>query len=188
MIRRENIHPELIFTKILDDEDMNNRIINRIDEVGDEQNLGTNNQCLCTNFGMHKQYPEFAQLADEALDFCQLSSDDVCNDFENHKIRLTQPGYNYFIQTLSNTLVWGTRAESGEIVRAHDHWPSVWGWTYYIDPPEGCSNLYFPTLDYELEIEHGMLVAFRGHVIHETRPQSFDGYRYCVAGTLSHLK
>ena len=146
------------------------------------------NQCLCTNFGMHKQYPEFAQLADEALDFCQLSSDDVCNDFENHKIRLTQPGYNYFIQTLSNTLVWGTRAESGEIVRAHDHWPSVWGWTYYIDPPEGCSNLYFPTLDYELEIEHGMLVAFRGHIIHETRSQQFDGYRYCVAGTLSHLK
>jgi hypothetical protein len=174
-----------IFTKMLDIEDLNTRMINRIDEIGDEAFHMTNVKANCTFFDLHHKYPEFKSLSDIVEDFSKKSSYKMQMDWENHHFRADSvEWYNSHIESQYCNLMWGTRYENEEITTPHDHWPAIWAFCYYIDPPEGCSNLIFPTLDYEIEIEHGLLVLFPGDMIHETVSKNFDGYRYCIAGTI----
>lgn len=182
MIKLDN---EYIFTKVIDDEDMNNRMINRIHNIGDETHRITNVKADCTLGKLHEQYEEFRNLADIVEDFCKESSGDMQLDYPNHVTRFNNPIWNAgYIQSQYCNVMWGTRATSGEITTPHNHWPATWAFCYYIDPPEGCSNLHFPTLETELEIEHGKLVIFSGNLMHETVSLPFEGDRYCVAGTV----
>lgn len=185
MIKLRNVSEEYIFTKIIDDEEMNTRMIARIDEIGDEAFRKTNVKADCTSGNLHHQYPEFNSLSHIIEDFCKESSYEMQMDWENHQFRANSLDWNNaYIQSQYCNMMWGTRYESGEITTPHDHWPTTWAFCYYIDPPENCSGLIFPTLDYELKIEHGMLVIFRSHLIHETTQKSFEGNRYCVVGTV----
>lgn len=185
MIKLRNTIDEYIFVKMIDDEDMNNRIVNRIDTIGDETYHMTNVKADCTLGKLHYQYEEFRKLADITEDFCKESSGKIQFEFENHIGRYKNPiWYETAIASQYCNVMWGTRATSEQVTIPHDHWPSTWAFCYYIDPPEGCPNLNFPTLDYELEIEHGMLVIFRGHLMHESKSLPFEGDRYCVAGTV----
>ena len=62
MIKLRNVSEEYIFTKIIDDEEMNTRMIARIDEIGDEAFRKTNVKADCTSGNLHHQYPEFNSL------------------------------------------------------------------------------------------------------------------------------
>lgn len=185
MITLGNYANEYIFVTTLEDEDMNTAIVNRIDELGDAMNHSTNVKADSTTGNVHRLYPEFNKLSDIVLKHCHEFTFDLQNDHPNHVFRYNNDWwYNTYIDTLNCNLMWGTRYRSGQITTPHDHWPAQFAFTYYIDPPKGCSGLIFPTMDYELKIEHGMLVIFRGHMIHETVSRKFDGYRHCVAGTV----
>lgn len=185
MIKLRNTIDEYIFVKMIDDEDMNNRIVNRIDTIGDETYHMTNVKADCTLGKLHYQYEEFRKLANITEDFCKESSGKIQHEFANHIGRYNNPiWYETVIASQYCNVMWGTRATSEQVTIPHDHWPSTWAFCYYIDPPKGCPNLFFPTLDYELEIQHGMLVIFRGHLMHEARSLPFEGDRYCVAGTV----
>lgn len=184
MIKLENTQNEYIFTKIIDDEDMNMRIINRIDTVGDKMNHSTNVKADTTSPDII-QYPEFQKLSSIVTEFARESSRELQYEHSNHISRVENfLWYEAYINSLSCSVLWGTRYKSGEVTIPHNHWPNTWAFCYYVDPPENCSGLIFPDSDYELEIEHGMLVLFSGSMIHETTSKEFEGYRYCVAGTI----
>jgi len=181
----DNTEQEYIYTKILDDEEMNTLIVNRIDELGDAMNHSTNVKADCTFGNVHKTYSEFEKLSKIIVESCHDFTYDLQHHNPNHISRYNNAGWrDAYVNTLDCNLMWGTRYKSGEITTPHDHWPATFAFTYYIDPPENCSGLVFPTMDYELEIEHGMLVIFRGNTLHETVSKDFEGYRYCVAGTI----
>lgn len=183
MIKLRNEHDDYIFIKMIDDEYMSMSMVNRIDTIGDQTNHTTNVKADCTLSLL--KYPEFQRLQTIVEDFCKESSEEIQLEWWGHHSRNERPVWNEsYIQSQYCNAMWGTRSVSGEITTPHDHWPTTWSFCYYIDPPEGCSNLYFPTLDYELEIEHGKLVIFRSHLIHETVSLPFKGHRYCVAGTV----
>ena len=185
MMKMTNNRGSYIFTKMLDIEDLNTRMINRIDEIGDEALHMTNVKADCTSFDLHQKYPEFRLLSDIVEDFCKKSSYEMQMDWKNHHFRADSVEWNKtHIQSQYCNLMWGTRYKNEEITTPHDHWPAIWAFCYYIDPPEGCSGLIFPTLDYEIKLEHGLLVLFPGDMIHETVSKNFDGYRYCIAGTI----
>jgi hypothetical protein len=184
MIKLKNTQDEFVFTKIIDDEEMNMKIINRIDMIGDVMNHTTNVKAD-TTFADILSYKEFQRLGDIVTEFSRESSHELQKQHPNHLSRMNNIfWYDTYINSLECSVMWGTRYKSGEVTIPHNHWPNVWAFTYYIDPPEDSSGLYFTDSDYELEIEHGMLVLFNGNMIHEVKPSKFDGYRYCVAGTV----
>lgn len=82
-------------------------------------------------------------------------------------------------------IMWSMRNESGDSFRVHDHWPSTWSFTYYLNPPKGAAGLYFPDYDKEIKIEHGLLILFKGDVLHGVKESTYEGYRYCIAGNIS---
>jgi len=181
----KNTQDDYIFTKLIDDEDMNTRLVNRIADAGDEVYRITNVKADTTLGHYHELYPEFRKLADIIEDFCRESSIEMNMDFENHHHRVSMPAWKEgYIDSLKVNNMWGIRAESGEITQPHNHWPSTWAFCYYIDPPQGCSNLVFPTIGTEVEIENGKLVIFQGHLIHEAVQKEFEGDRFSVAGTV----
>ncbi len=183
MLKLRNVHDDYIFIKMLDDEDMNMRIVDRLNSL-DERILDTNVESGI--IPAVKQFPEFQKLQTIVENFCKESSEKIQLDWWGHHSR-NKPNKFWnksYIQSQYCNVMWGVRQVSGQITTPHDHWPTTWSFVYYIDPPEGCSNLFFPTLDYGLEIEHGKLVIFRSHLIHETVSLPFEDYRYCVAGTV----
>jgi len=183
MITLQNKHDDYLFVKTLDDEDMNMRMVNRIDSIGDELHHTTNVKSDVTLSLL--KYPEFQKLQVIVEDFCKESSEKIQKEWWGHNSRVDRPIWNKsYIQSQYCNAMWGVNGVSGEITTPHDHWPSTWSFCYYIEPPEGCSNLFFPTLGYGLEVEHGKLVIFRSHLIHETVSLPFEGNRYCVAGTI----
>ena len=182
MIKLRNEFDDYLFTKVLDDEDMDMRIVHRLDSLN-ERIEDTN--VVGGIIPAVRQFPEFQKLRTIVENFCKESSEKVQEDWWGHRQRNSQSVWNKaYIQTQYCNAMWGVRQDSGQITTPHDHWPTTWSFVYYIDPPEGCSDLFFPTLDYSLEVEHGKLVIFRSHLIHETVSVPFEGYRYCVAGTV----
>ena len=186
MLKLKQTGYEYIFTKLLDDEDMNNRIVSRTDEIGDETERQTNLKHDSTKGDLHRKYPEFRKLADIVESFAKESSVERNHDWVNHKHRPDVPYWNkMYIEHQSVDVMWSATARSGEVAVPHDHWPAVWAYCYYIDPPEGCSGLVFTDMDYQLPIEHGLLVLFHGSLMHETLSLPFEGNRYCVSGTVA---
>ena len=184
MITLQNKQNEYIFTKVLDNEDMNMKIVTRIDTIGDKMNHTTNVKADTTLPDII-QYPEFQELSGIINEFCRDCSNKLQYEHPNHVSRANSPvWYDAYIKSLQVSVMWGTRYESGEVTIPHNHWPNTWAFCYYIDPPENCSGLIFPDSDYELKIENGMLVLFSGHMIHNTLAKEFRGNRYCVSGVI----
>lgn len=185
----KDTHNEYIFTDNLDIEDLNTRMVNRIDSIGDEMSYSSNVKADTTFGDLHIKYPEFREFADIVEKFAHRASIDMNMDEPNHAIRLDHPIWidTYITSQICSSL-WAIRYESEQLTTPHNHWPNIWAFTYYIDPPEGSAGLYFPNADYEIEVEHGLLVLFSGNIIHEVRPQKFEDYRYCIAGTIDTLK
>lgn len=177
---------EYIFTKYIDDEEMNEGIIRGIRETGDETNHLSNLKHDTTLGFMHMKYPDsFGKLVTYIEDFCKSSSLQRNYENPNHAHRPDIPLWKEaYIDNQKVNVMWGARAESGQIATPHDHWPTIWTFCYYIQPPEGCSGLYFRNSDYELPVEHGLLVIFNSNLIHETLSREFKGERFCVSGTV----
>ena len=185
----QDTHDEYIFTDILDIEDLNTRMVNRIDLIGDEVNYTSNVKADTTYGDLHIKYSEFDEFSKIVEKFAQQSSIDMNRDVINHNDRLEHPEFiRTYIDNQTCSNVWAIRYESEQYTTPHNHWPNIWGFTYYIDPPKGSAGLYFPNSDYEVEVEHGLLVLFSGNIIHEVKPQKFQDYRYCIAGTIDRMK
>jgi hypothetical protein len=185
-MKYKNTQDDYIFTKMIDDEDMNMRIVNRIADAGDEVYQVTNVKADVTMGNYHTLYPEFRKLADIVEDFCKESTIEMNMDFENHHYRINLPQWrSVAVESLKVNMMCGIRYTSGEVCLPHNHWPAQWAFTYYIDPPEGCSNLVFPTIGTEIEVEHGKLIVFQGSTIHETVAKQFEGERFTVSGTVT---
>lgn len=182
MKKIEDTREQYIFTKTFDIEALNTRMVNRIDELGDQMNYTTNVRAHTTHSTL--KYPEFVEFSKIVEEYAIECSIQMTNDYENHLTRLDSVWKSLYIDTQVCGVMWGSKYASGEVAVPHDHWPATWAWVYYIDPPETAPGLYFPTLDYEQEIEHGMLIMFSGNLMHEVRSQEFDGYRYVVAGSV----
>ena len=184
MKKIKDTREQYIFTTTLDIENLNTRMVNRIDELGDQMNYTTNVRAYTTHATLSFQYPEFAEFSKIVEDYTKKCSIEMNSDYENHLTRLNHPFWkSLYVDTQVCGVMWGSKYASGEVAVPHDHWPATWAWVYYIDPPENCPGLYFPTLDYEQEVEHGMLLLFSGNLMHEVRSQEFDGFRYVVAGS-----
>ena len=180
-----NTHQEYVYTKILDIEDMNTRMVTRIDELGDAMEWTTNVKALTTHSTLNYQYPEFAEFSEIVRQFAIEASTHLNMNWPNHHARMNNDFWKkLYLESQVCGVAWGSKYESGDFANQHDHWPATWAWVYYIDPPKNAPGLHFPTCDYTLEIEHGMLVLFSGNLHHMVKKQEFDGDRYIIAGSV----
>lgn len=171
----------MYYTKFIDNEILNTGLIHHIDMRLDNENISNEYSKQYVTTGGMSDVREFQQLSKIAVDFAIEKSTELYKDsFESFWDIYS----SIYIDTFRCTAVWGRRDGSGECISSHNHFPSTWVFTYYIDPPEGSSGLYLKDPDIEIPVEHGMMVLFRGDIEHETRPSNFNGYRYCVSGNI----
>ena len=154
----------------LNDPKMDRELIKTIDEYGDRQNHSSNVKAQMTEWKMWHE-PSFKTIADISLNIAnQLSP------------RLYNRSVDLQLQTL-----WGMKYKSGESAIAHDHWPALWSFVYYINAPKNASGLFFPEMGEqggERKLEKGLFVMFDGYIKHAVRPAEYKGYRYVVSGNL----
>lgn len=185
-----NIQEVGIFEKFIDDPEMDAQIVARILENGDEMNYTTNVKSDVTYIcspqkQFDRPYPEMNKLKKYVTDFCKESSREMNMAHEWHNKRFhTEEWNDEYVANQNVNGMWASRATTTEVTVPHNHWPNTWAFCYYIDPPEGCSDLIFPTVGKEVKVEHGKLVIFQGHLMHETVSKRFEGDRFVVAGTV----
>ena len=158
------------FECILDEPKINKDIKKIIDKYGDRQNHKTNVKAQMTEWKMWHE-PGFKQLANIVLDI-------------SRKISVAK--YNRPINSMLDNL-WGMKYKSEEVAVAHDHWPAIWSFVYYLNAPKDAPGLFFPEMGEqggERKIEPGLLIFFEGHIKHAVRPAKFKGYRYVVSGNI----
>ena len=178
---------DYVFSTTLDIEALNIRMIDRIDGLLDKQDYAMkfNLDGEVTNPNL-LNYPEFQEFSVYVEEFARESSVKRNYDHPHHSRRVEYDvWYDMYIKSQKVGGLWAARYKSGQGGGEHDHWPCTWAFTYYIDPPENASGLYFTDIDDELPIDHGRLHLFGGNMLHRVKPSTFDGYRYCIAGTIS---
>ena len=177
-----------IYTKIIDNDAMNNRMFEYLrdfdyDFVPEGNELGQAGYSN-TLLGL-PQFDEFIKIVEKfgrekSMDI--LEGSHAYKDFHRGMKIFTR---RLYVRSQRCHLMWGMRNESGDSFRVHDHWPSTWSFTYYLNPPKGAAGLYFPTEDIEVDLHHGLLILFKGDTLHGVKESTYDGYRYCIAGNIS---
>ena len=159
-------------TKI-NDPKMDKEIKKIIDKQGDRQNHKTNVKAQMTEWRMHNE-PGFKQLANISINIAKQVSLDKYKRDVNFKL----------------TNLWGMKYKSEETTIAHDHWPALWSFAYYLNAPKDAPGLFFPDMGEqggERKLEPGLLVMFEGHIKHAVRQVKYKGYRYVVSGNLHEV-
>ncbi len=154
----------LIYTSIIDDEEMNRQIVSIIDEVGDVQGYTTNVKAQMTEWKMADK-PGFIKLS---YYFREIAKEISFND---HKRT-----YGMRVKDM-----WGMKYKSEEYAKSHDHWPALWSMSYYINPPVDGPDIIFTNTNYSLKPVHGMMCIFPAYVEHGVEKKQFEGYRYVVS-------
>ena len=159
-------------TKI-DDPKMNKQIKKIIDKQGDRQKHNSNVKAQMTEWHMHNELG-FKKLVDISIDIAK---------------RVSLNKYNRNIDFKLNNL-WGMKYKSEETTIAHDHWPALWSFVYYLNAPKDAPGLFFPEMGEqggERKLEPGLFIMFEGHIKHAVRQTKFKGYRYAVSGNLHEV-
>lgn len=162
------------YETILKDPVMDKKIKKIIDKQGDRQNHKTNVKAQMTEWAMYNE-PGFKDLANIAI---QIAQDISYNKYQ-------QKNMSFMVSNL-----WGMKYKSGEGAVAHDHWPALWSFAYYLNAPKDAPGLCFPEMGEQggvRKIEPGLFVMFEGHVRHSVVPTKFKGSRYVVSGNLHEL-
>lgn len=186
----------MYYTKIIDDDDMNNEMLNYIENTSSfdtspnnnffsgEVMINDNNKSL----GFLSPSQQFVKLKKYVEKFCKEKTREVLEHPDNGYKNFTKLEKLYVNRTHVRNMkcinLWVTRSVSSNYITPHHHWPHVWGFTYYLNPPKGAKGLYFPNHDKEVELQHGLLILFNGDELHEVKPSTYEGYRYCIAGNL----
>ena len=75
--------------------------------------------------------------------------------------------------------------KKGDCIDQHDHAPSQYSFTYYVNVPKGSSPLVFTTSKHKVIPKPGKLVMFESRLQHKVPPCKCDD-RFAIAGNFRH--
>jgi hypothetical protein len=162
---------EHIFKCYIDDLEMNTEIKKIIDEQGDRQYLTTNVKAQMTEWNMGDM-PGFRKLK---FIFEKI--------IEEVSLERQKRAYKIYVGD-----IWGLKYKSNDYAVEHDHWPALWSFSYYIDPPIDGPKVIFTntTLENNTKIEivpeNGLMLIFPSYFLHSVEKKEFKGVRYVVSG------
>jgi len=163
-------------TEIVGNEDLRETLEANIRQAGDHLQKRTSAKCLMTRWNMHEEYSSFATVGRGAIGLassCPVSQR-TTPDGKKENVPL------YVKET------WGLIYVRGNITEIHNHWPSLWSYTYCVKAGKCCAPLRFPTTTEKLEIvpETGQLILFPAWVMHEVHEHTCDHQRIMISGNL----
>ena len=148
-----------------------------IRESGDNLGGRTAAKCLMTRWDMHIVYKSFVLVANEAI---KIANDcPLATKTDTNGAPLKVPLY------LNDT--WGLVYTTGQSAKVHNHWPSLWSYTYCVSACEDCSPLVFPNAKEPLSVapKTSQMIVFPSWLHHEVPIHKCEHDRIMLSGNLN---
>ena len=165
--------------KVKQIEGINNEQLERdIRDAGDHLGGRTAAKCLMTRWDMHMVCKDFWDVAEKAKEIayaCPLATKSDTNG-------------NPLIVPLYLSDTWGLIYTKGQSAKVHNHWPSLWSYTYCIFACENCSPLVFPNANEPLSVtpKTSQIIVFPSWLKHEVPNHPCDHDRIMISGNLNN--
>ena len=155
----------------------NDQLERDIREAGDYLGGRTAAKCLMTRWDMHTVYESFVLVSEKAMEIAD--SCPVATKTDTDGTPLKVPLY------LNDT--WGLVYATGQSTKVHNHWPSLWSYTYCINACENCAPLIFPNAEKPLSVlpQTSQMVLFPAWIKHEVPVHTCEHDRIMIAGNLN---
>ncbi len=146
-------------------------------EEGDSLQRRSAAKCLMTRWNMHEDYESFRMIGNTAIR--------LADDFPLAK-RSKQDGSSDPI-SLYIKETWGLIYNTGDSTAVHNHWPSLWSYTYCVEACDSCSPLQFPTCEEKLEIvpRTGQMILWPAWLLHEVPKHTCEHDRIMLSGNVN---
>jgi len=159
-------------------EELLNKTINKIYQIGDEMNKETNVKAFMSAYDTHKKNPEFHPLLKKIMDEIDVNYPDDL--FINHQI-FDKRDYFYILDDM-----WCSIYKSGDHSLRHHHIPSILSFCYYLQADDLSSPLFFDDLNFEVKPKSNTLIVFPSYLNHSVEKQKELGIdRILIAGNIS---
>ena len=82
---------------------------------------------------------------------------------------------------------WGLIYTKGQSAKMHNHWPSLWSYTYCVSACENCSPLVFPNAKEPLSVipKTSQMIVFPAWLQHEVPTHTCEHDRIMISGNLN---
>ena len=155
----------------------NDQLERDIREAGDYLGGRTAAKCLMTRWDMHTVYESFVLVSEKAMEIAEACPLATKTDTEGAPLEV--PLY------LNDT--WGLVYTTGQSAKVHNHWPSLWSYTYCVSACEECSPLVFPNAKEPLSVtpKTSQMIVFPAWIKHEVPVHTCDHERIMLSGNLN---
>ena len=148
-----------------------------IREEGDYLGGRTAAKCFMTRWDMHNFYHSFVFVADKAMEIandCPLAT------------KTNTDGVPVKVSLYLND-TWGLIYNKGQSAKMHNHWPSLWSYTYCVFACEKCSPLVFPNAQEPLSVipKTSQMIVFPAWLQHEVPTHTCEHDRIMISGNLN---
>ena len=123
-VKTKQVNPPASFTKTIKE---------NILEAGDALQGRTAAKCLMTKWNMHDEYKTFRMVGEEAIEVANLCP----------VAKRTKPDGSPDDVPLYIKESWGLMYGKGHTCEEHNHWPSLWSYTYCVEACKECAPLIF---------------------------------------------
>jgi len=148
-----------------------------IREAGDYLGGRTAAKCLMTRWDMHTVYESFVLVSEKAMEIAEACPLSTKTDTDGNPLKV--PLY------LNDT--WGLVYTKGQLAKMHNHWPSLWSYTYCVSACEECSPLVFPNAQEPLSVlpKTSQMIVFPSWLKHEVPIHKCKHDRIMISGNLN---
>jgi len=148
-----------------------------IREAGDYLGGRTAAKCLMTRWDMHTVYESFVLVSEKAMEIADACPLATKTDTEGTPLKV--PLY------LNDT--WGLVYTTGQSAKVHNHWPSLWSYTYCVFACGDCSPLVFPNAQEPLSVtpKTSQIIVFPSWLKHEVPIHKCEHDRIMISGNLN---
>ena len=155
----------------------NDQLEKDIREAGDYLGGRTAAKCLMTRWDMHTVYESFVSVSEKAMEIAEACPLSTKTDTDGNPLKV--PLY------LNDT--WGLVYTTGQSAKVHNHWPSLWSYTYCVSACEECSPLVFPNAKEPLSVtpKISQMIVFPSWIKHEVPVHTCDHERIMISGNLN---
>jgi hypothetical protein len=173
-VKVKQVNPPTSFTKTIKE---------NILEAGDALQKRTAAKCLMTKWNMHDDYLTFRMVGEEAIEVANLCP----------LAKRTKPDGSPDDIPLYIKESWGLVYGKGHTCEEHNHWPSLWSYTYCVEACKECAPLIFNDSNdrdnegtpFHIFPETGQLIVFPAWINHMVSKQECEHQRVMVAGNLN---
>lgn len=145
--------------------------------AGDYLQGRTAAKCLMTRWDMHTFYQSFVFVSEKAIEIANACPLATKTNTSGRPLKV--PLY------LNDT--WGLVYTKGHSTEVHNHWPSLWSYTYCIKACEECAPLVFPNAQEPLSVipKTSQMILFPSWLKHEVPIHTCDHERIMLSGNLN---